>query len=71
MDTRTAASTTTRKLHTRLDDSYTQGNTPMFALRLTLEERAKVQREAARQNTNLSEVLRGLIRTLPDELDER
>ena len=62
---------TTRKLHTRLDDSYTPGRTPMFALPLSVEERAKVQREAARQGTNRSEVLRGLIRTLPDELDER
>ena len=63
--------TTTRKLHTRLDDSYTPGRTPMFALRLTLEERAKVQRAADRQGTNLSEVIRALIHALPDELDER
>lgn len=57
----------TRKLHTRLDGTSTPGNTPVATLRLTTDERNRLDAEAQRRGTNRSEVLRAFIATLPAE----
>lgn len=50
----------------RLDGVSTPGGTPLVAVRLLPEERERLVAAAKREGTNNSEVIRRLIRTLPD-----